>query len=109
MLVTAGHTVKLAYAPQQAIELAGGFAADVALLDIGLPDMDGYELAQRLTAHDPRWRGRLIALTGYGAAADKEKAAQAGFSVHLTKPVDVEELLDAIERIRQKHGAEAGS
>jgi CheY-like chemotaxis protein len=61
------------------------------LIDIGLPQMDGYELARRLRALSPEGV-QLLALTGYGQASDKEKSRDAGFAVHLVKPVSFEEL-----------------
>ena len=60
---------------------------DIVLLDIGLPDVDGYEVARRIRAGSARVR--LIALTGYGQTDDRQRAAQAGFEAHLVKPVDV--------------------
>jgi CheY-like chemotaxis protein len=72
---------------------------ELAVLDIGLPSMDGYELARRLhadarTAHIP-----LIAVTGYGAASDQARAREAGFSEHLVKPVEAQRLLETIRRL----------
>jgi CheY-like chemotaxis protein len=68
----------------------------VAILDIGLPGMDGYQLARRLREAFGR-QIVLIALTGYGLETDAEKAMQAGFDLHLTKPVDLQKLAQAIE------------
>jgi CheY-like chemotaxis protein len=66
------------------------------LLDIGLPEMNGYDLARRLRA-DPRWRDiRLVALTGYGQSGDRQRAREAGFDDHLIKPVDMQALQRAI-------------
>jgi CheY-like chemotaxis protein len=83
----------VAYDPLVAIAQVPKFAPDVALLDIGLPGMDGYALARRiieLTAPNPP---RLIAITGYGSAADRARSFAAGFNELLTKPVDFEQLL----------------
>jgi CheY-like chemotaxis protein len=80
----------------QALAVLDSFAPDIALLDIGMPGMDGYELARRIRATH---RGReltLIALTGWGQADDKQRAAEAGFDEHLTKPVDPELLARVI-------------
>jgi len=72
----------------QALESLDIFKPDIALLDIGMPGMDGYELARRIRA-TPRGNGLvLVALTGWGQADDKQRAAEAGFDEHLTKPVD---------------------
>jgi CheY-like chemotaxis protein len=79
---------RVAYDGPSALEAVRDAVPDVVLLDIGLPGLDGYEVARRLRA-DPRLAGtRLVALTGYGTREDKERAAAAGFDAHLTKPVD---------------------
>jgi CheY-like chemotaxis protein len=83
-----GHDVTEAGDGPSALQLASEFAPDVIVVDIGLPEMDGYEVARRLRA-DPLTRDvRLVALTGYGQQEDKQKALNAGFDEHLTKPVD---------------------
>ena len=64
----------------------------IALLDIGLPGMDGYELAARIRDDRALSRLRLIALTGYGQPSDRQRTAAAGFDAHLVKPADVDEL-----------------
>ena len=69
------------------------------MLDIGLPDIDGYEVARGLRA-DPRCNHvPLIALTGYGQLRDKEAAAHAGFNAHLIKPVDVQQMVRTLEGV----------
>jgi signal transduction histidine kinase/ActR/RegA family two-component response regulator len=73
---------------------------DVVLVDVGLPDMDGYEVARRLRAHPDGANLRLIALTGYGQEEDRRRAAEAGFDAHLTKPVTPELLERAIAEPR---------
>lgn len=87
-----GHDVKVAYDGPSALELAAGFAPDVAFLDIGLPGMDGYEVARRLRALAGQGVLRLVAVTGYGQDKDKEAAAAAGFDLHVTKPVEPADL-----------------
>lgn len=88
-----GYEVRTAFDGQQALELLGASDAEVVLLDIGLPDIDGFEVARRLRAA-PAGRPRmLVALTGYGQPDDRERALAAGFDHHLVKPVAVEELL----------------
>ena len=70
---------------------------DLVLLDIGLPVMDGYELARRL-GEDVELGGlRMIAVTGYGQEQDRRRSAEAGFSAHLVKPVDLEHLRVVVE------------
>jgi CheY-like chemotaxis protein len=90
--------VEVAFDGPRALELAARFGPELALLDIGLPVMDGYELAGHLR-RAARGRGlRLIAITGYGQEHDRDRAAAAGFDRHLVKPVDVEVLVRLIER-----------
>lgn len=94
-----GYDVTVAYDGAQALEALAGLRPDVCVLDIGLPVMDGYELARRLRAElEPT--PRLIALTGYGQQADKERAREAGFDRHFTKPVGFQDLVDAIDEER---------
>lgn len=92
-----GHQTCAAYSGREALERVLSFEPDVALLDIGLPQMDGYELAQRLRSL-PRLHGlRLIALTGYGQAEDRQRGQAAGFDDYLLKPME----LRALERVLQ--------
>jgi CheY-like chemotaxis protein len=78
------------------------------VLDIGLPKMNGYELAAALRA-DPRTRtAALIALTGYGRDPDRRRALDAGFDEHLVKPVDLDVLLDKLQRLLRKAAAAVG-
>ena len=93
-----GHVVHVAYDAASALSAAEVFGPEVALLDLGLPDMDGYELAQRFRGH-PRLRHvRIVAVTGYGQSSDRERTREAGFHRHFVKPVDLEELLQAVEQ-----------
>lgn len=97
MLVrSAGHEVRLAYDAITALDIAARFRPDVVLLDIGLPDMDGYRLARRLRALDGLERVYLVAVSGYGSPADRTSSREAGIDRHLVKPVDpaaLEEVL----------------
>jgi signal transduction histidine kinase len=86
-----GHAVEEAGEGSQALELARSSRPEVGIIDIGLPGMNGYELAQRLRA-SLNHEIRLIALTGYGQPEDRERALESGFDEHLTKPVHPEEL-----------------
>ena len=70
------------------------------MLDIGLPVMDGYELARALRAQPGAARCRLIALTGYGQEHDRRRSQEAGFHEHLVKPVDVDRLVRLVEAVR---------
>ncbi|MFO7561303.1 MAG: GAF domain-containing protein [Enhygromyxa sp.] len=90
------HEVDVAHDGPEAIERALSFEPDVILLDIGLPLMDGYEVARRIRA-DPRLEGVcLIAVTGYGQAADRQRSRAAGFDLHLVKPIDTTELAELL-------------
>ena len=94
-LQSVGHTVKTAVNGPDAIAIASDFGPEVAILDIGLPGMSGYELAAHLRALYPSMR--LIALTGYGQAADMAAAESAGFDAHCVKPIPIAMLLDTIQ------------
>ena len=88
LLQSCGHETELAHDGLAAVEASARFAPDIVLLDIGLPGLNGYEAALRM-----RQQGRgagltLVALTGWGQRQDRERAAEAGFDLHLTKPVD---------------------
>ena len=93
VLQDVGHDVEMVSDPVAALDLAMRFAPEIALLDIGLPVMDGYELAARLKATVQGSECRLIALTGYGQDHDRERSRLAGFDQHLVKPVDVDHLI----------------
>ena len=99
LLREAGHVVEPVTRPCEALERLPGFQPDVAILDIGLPEMDGYQLAQAMHEAMPSWRGQLIALSGYGQVADKQRSKQAGFALHLTKPADPTLLLEALQTL----------
>jgi CheY-like chemotaxis protein len=89
MLETMGHDVRTAYDGLEAVQNAATFQPNIILLDIGLPRMNGYEVARRI--RDEPWGGNvaLVALTGWGQDADKRQSLEAGFDHHLTKPVDL--------------------
>jgi CheY-like chemotaxis protein len=99
LLEMSGHAVAYAYDGASALKVALDFAPEVVLLDIGLPGMDGFEVARRMRA-DPHTAGcTLIALTGYGRSEDRQRSASSGFNHHLVKPVDpnaLEALLVAL-------------
>jgi DNA-binding response OmpR family regulator len=89
-LTATGYVVRTAADGPSALLVAGEFQPEIALLDIGLPVMDGYELGRRLREFNPTlW---LLALTGYGQASDKARSSEAGFDGHLVKPIDLGEL-----------------
>jgi PAS domain S-box-containing protein len=97
LLVDAGHTVRIAHDPATALSLAPEMAAEVALLDIGLPVMDGYQLGNELRRQLGMRTPALVALTGYGQEQDRRRTADAGFAAHLVKPIDPQHLLDVID------------
>lgn len=92
----AGYIVELAFDGPVAIEKAERFRPHVVLLDIAMPRMSGYEVAQRLRANPLTRDALLIALTGLGAADDIARAWQAGFDDYRLKPVDIDELLELV-------------
>jgi signal transduction histidine kinase len=96
MLDAYGYAVQQAADGMQGLQMAMASVPDVALVDIGLPGIDGYEVARRLRANDSTRHLKLLALTGYGLAEDQKRVLEAGFDMHLVKPVDINLLLDAI-------------
>jgi CheY-like chemotaxis protein len=95
-LHTQGYLVTVEYGSERALQRAAAAPPDAMLIDIGLPGMDGYELAQRLQALPQTAAVKLIAVTGYGQARDRDQAQTAGFACHLVKPVDAAALNDAL-------------
>jgi signal transduction histidine kinase len=96
MLSCYGYEVRHAADGLQGLEVAASFHPDLALVDIGLPGIDGYEVARRLRANAATRDIKLIALTGYGLAEDQRRVLDAGFDMHLVKPVDIDHLMQAI-------------
>jgi CheY-like chemotaxis protein len=92
LLRAAGHVTEAAHDGPAAVAAAGRFRPDVVLLDIGLPGLDGYEVARRLRATEDGDRRLLVAVTGYGGDEVRRLAAEAGFDRHLVKPVDPEDV-----------------
>ena len=95
-----GHDVRCAYDGASAIAEATAFYPDVIVLDIGLPDMDGYAVARAMRRHPASQNALLIAATGWGQQSDRDAAREAGFDAHLVKPVDFTELAGLMERER---------
>ncbi|WP_229507664.1 response regulator [Massilia sp. Dwa41.01b] len=95
-LRAAGHEVEIAYCGADAVDLARVFAPDVCLLDIGLPDFDGNELARRLRRLPQATGATLIAMTGYGRQQDRDAAQAAGFDHYMVKPVNTVQLSDLL-------------
>jgi CheY-like chemotaxis protein len=93
LLETSGHTVYQAYDGPSSLEAAADHNPDVVLLDIGLPGLDGYEVAKRMRRDPVLAQMRLIALSGYCQEEDRQRSREAGFDHHLAKPTDYQELL----------------
>ena len=92
LLRAMGQDVDEAYDGPTALELARRNHPDVILLDIGLPGMDGYEVARRCREERDLEKIMLVAMTGYGKEEDRRRSREAGFNVHLVKPVNLEDL-----------------
>jgi CheY-like chemotaxis protein len=104
VLSSAGHEVREADTGAAALDAAATFRPDVGLIDIGLPGVDGYEVARRLRATDGGKGMLLVALTGYGQPEDRRRARAAGFDAHLTKPVLPEQLAEVLEGAHETCG-----
>jgi signal transduction histidine kinase len=94
-----GHKVTTYYDARAALEWAATDAPDVFILDIGLPDMTGYELARRLRQYPECANAIFIALTGYGQSQDRDRARAAGFDFHVAKPADPPQILELLGKI----------
>ena len=92
LLELSGHRVQTAYSGRRALEVAEAFQPQVLLLDIGLPDIDGYQLARSIRAAPWGQSAYLVAVTGWGQEQDRRRASEVGFDHHLTKPVEAEAL-----------------
>jgi CheY-like chemotaxis protein len=95
-----GHDVAVEHTPSAAFAAASASLPDVCILDIGLPEMDGYELASLLKKQEATSQVALIAVTGYGQAQDRERSIEAGFASHLVKPVDTAKLVFLLSTIK---------
>jgi two-component system, sensor histidine kinase len=87
-----GDPVQVAAAGASGVDLARRLAPRLALVDIGLPDIDGYEVARRMREVLPKASTRLVAMSGFGQPEDKTRALEAGFDAHFVKPVELDEL-----------------
>jgi CheY-like chemotaxis protein len=97
LLRSLGHDTRVAHDGMEALRLAGSFRPQIVLLDIGMPGLDGFEVARRLRAMRDGTALRIVAITGWGQDADREKSRQAGFDVHLVKPVEPTELVRVLD------------
>jgi two-component system CheB/CheR fusion protein len=101
LLRLSGYNVSVAESATQALERARDTQFDIIVSDIGMPEMNGYELAQRLRELPGYAQVPMIAVTGYAMYKDKAQALESGFNAHLSKPVNPMTLLDLIERLRE--------
>ena len=92
LISLSGHSTQVVHSGMAALEAVAANPPDVILLDIGLPGMDGFEVARRVRQTDPDRRIILVAVTGYGQEEDRRKSLEAGFNHHLVKPVDLNQL-----------------
>ena len=99
MLRQLGHVAEVAYDGPSALRVASEFSPDVALLDIGLPIMDGYEVGRRLREQLAA-KTMLVAVTGYGQETDKQRTKSLGFDMHMVKPVSLQAISELLERLR---------
>jgi len=111
LLEASGHEVSVAHAGREAFDLACRVEPDALLLDIGMPELNGYQLAQRIRGTSWGRRALLIAITGWGQEQDKQRALAAGFDQHLTKPIDPNGLEALLQRaaVRQPSRHEASA
>jgi CheY-like chemotaxis protein len=107
LLEIEGFEVRVAHDGTAALQAAGAFLPEVVLLDIGLPGMSGFEVAQRLRTDTASRDALLIALTGYGDEGARSRSAQAGFDAHMTKPAELRQLLAKLAEVRAARGAGA--
>ena len=107
LLGISGHDVSVAYDGRRALDVAGRNPFDVVLVDIGLPGMDGYEVARRLRAGSEAADAVLVALTGYGHDEDRDRAREAGFDHHVVKPVEPEALQSLLDAALASRAARA--
>jgi CheY-like chemotaxis protein len=98
LLELMGNEMSVAYDGEQALTMASEIKPDVVLLDIGLPKMNGYEVARQIRKEPWRSNPILIAITGWGQTEDKDLSRESGFDHHLVKPVDHDQLLKLVHK-----------
>ncbi len=102
LLRSLGHETRVVHDGHVALQAAAEFRPDVVLLDIGLPGLDGYEVAKRLRTLKEERPFRIVAVTGWGQEMDRQRSREAGFDLHLLKPVDMKQL---VKILNEKDGA----
>ena len=96
LLEMAGHTIHVAHDGLDAVEMAAREQPDLVLLDLGLPRLNGYDAARRIRALPSGQSVVIVAVTGWGQDSDRQKTVEAGFDIHLVKPVDPDALMKLI-------------
>jgi len=102
LLEAYGHDVRTAHTGPTAVAAAGDYNADVVLLDIGLPELDGYEVARRIRKQPAHENTVLVAMTGYGQESDRRLSKEAGFDHHLVKPANFGKVLEILAQVKAK-------
>jgi CheY-like chemotaxis protein len=102
LLRRSGHDVRTAHDGPAALETASDYRPNVVLLDIGLPELDGYEVAKRMRKHALLQNVVLVAMTGYGQESDRQRAREAGFDHHLVKPTAFEQMQKILATVSEK-------
>ena len=105
LLRTLGADVKAVHSGPEALDLYGSYEPEVVLLDIGMPGMDGYEVARRIRERDGKRPVALVALTGWGQEEHRQKARNAGFDHHIVKPAEIGALQALLSSLRNENGA----
>ncbi len=103
LLEFAGHRVEIAGDGLKGVEMIGIQHPNVALVDIGLPGLNGYDLARKIRADKDCQDVFLVALTGYSQPSDRQRALSSGFHAHLAKPVDLEQLRQILALVRDSN------
>ena len=101
ILQISGHEVRVVHDGATAVEIADAFVPDFAFLDIGLPRINGYEVAKRLRASEITCDAALVAVTGWGQEDDKRRAREAGFDLHMVKPVEPDQILEVLASFKR--------
>ena len=101
ILQISGHEVRVVHDGATAVEIADAFVPDFAFLDIGLPRINGYEVAKRLRASEITRDAALVAVTGWGQEDDKRRAREAGFDLHMVKPVEPDQILEVLASFKR--------
>jgi len=102
-----GHKVEVALDGPRALQIAATFKPTIALLDIGLPVMNGYELARKLRESAPASQLKLVAVTGYGEEANRAMSLEAGFDLHTVKPMELDSIRSILSHVQDAPDAVA--